>query len=116
MKRIIVPFFQERVSPVFDSCRRILVIDIEDGREVDRKEIYLDNLTLPERISILRRLGASAVICGGISEALSRMLGGIHIRLVNGVAGGVDEVVCAYLNDELESPRYCMPGFTPRPK
>jgi predicted Fe-Mo cluster-binding NifX family protein len=113
MKRIVVPIFQQRVSPVLDSCRRILVIDIENGAEVDRKEIYLDNLTLGERISILRRLKASAVICGGISETLSRMLSDTPVRLINGVAGSIDEVVCAYLNDEIESPRYFMPGFSP---
>ena len=110
MKRILVPVFQQRVSPVFDSCRRLLVIDVEDDKEVDRKEIYLDNLTLAERISIIRRLNAAVVICGGISEPLNQLLVDLKIRLIKGVAGNVSDVVWAFLGDELDDPRFFMPG------
>ncbi len=110
MKRILVPIFQDRVSPVFDSCRRVLVIDVDDGKEIDRQEIYLDNLTLIERISIFRRLNAAVVICGGISETLNQLLDDLQIQLINGVAGEVKEVVGAFLGDKLDDPRFFMPG------
>ena len=110
MKRILVPVFQERVSPVFDSCRRVLVIDVEDGKEIDRQEIYLDSLTLAERIAILRRLKAAVVICGGISETLNQLLDDLHLQLIHGVAGEVNEVVGAFLHDELNDQRFFMPG------
>jgi predicted Fe-Mo cluster-binding NifX family protein len=110
MKRILVPIFQERVSPVFDSCKRLLVIDVEAGKEIERKEIYLDNLTLAERVSIIRRLGAAVVICGGISETLNQQIDDLHIELINGVAGDVNEVVWAFLCNGLDDPRFFMPG------
>jgi predicted Fe-Mo cluster-binding NifX family protein len=110
MKRILVPIFQERISPVFDSCTRILIIDVERGKECARDQLYLDNLTLDERIPILRRLKPSVVICGGISEELSRILDQLHIRLISGVAGNVDEVVQAFLTKKLDDPLFFMPG------
>ena len=111
MKRILVPIFQDRVSPVFDSCTRILVIDVQGKREIDREAIYLDSLTIAERVPILRRLKPSVVICGGISEEMDRILDLLDIHLVQGVAGNVDEVVEAYLLNRIDDPLYCMPGF-----
>ncbi|MGD8367207.1 MAG: hypothetical protein PVG78_06185 [Desulfobacterales bacterium] len=111
MKRILVPIFQERISPVFDSCTRVLVITVQDGKEIDRDQIYLDNLTIEERIPILRRLQPSVVICGGISEELSQILEQLHIGLICGVAGNVNDVVKAFLSKKLNDPLFFMPGF-----
>lgn len=111
MKRILIPIFQERISPVFDSCTRILIIDIQGGAECARDQLYLDNLTFDERIPILRRLKPSVVICGGISQELSQVLEQLHIRLISGVAGNVNEVVRAFLAKKLDDPLFFMPGF-----
>jgi len=109
--RVAIPTFKQRVSPVFDSCTRVLLVDIEDDREVDRKEIYLDALSLNERVKILCKSHVSAVVCGGISEVLERMLTGAKIELIGDITGQVDQVLKAYLDRRLDEPRFHMPVF-----
>lgn len=111
MKKIAIPIFQNRVSPVLDSCRHMLVINIEQGAEVNRETVYLDEMSLTERCAIVAKLGIDIVICGGVSEIFSNMLMGANIRLVNGIAGEMDDVIAAFLGECLDKPRFYMPGF-----
>jgi hypothetical protein len=32
---VAIPIFRDRLSTVFDSCMRVLLIDIEHNREID---------------------------------------------------------------------------------
>ena len=111
MIRVAIPIFKQRVSPVFDSCTRVLLVDIEDDREVDRKEIYLDALSLNERVKILCKSNVTAVVCGGISGVLEKMLTGAKIELIGDITGRVDQVLRAYLTHRLDEPRFHMPVF-----
>jgi predicted Fe-Mo cluster-binding NifX family protein len=111
MKKVAIPIFQNRVSPVLDSCRHMLVIDIEQDTEVDRENIYLGEMSLTERCDIFAKLEVTIVICGGVSEIFSNMLMGANIRLVNGIAGDMDDVIAAFLGECLDNPRFYMPGF-----
>jgi len=111
MKKVAIPIFQNRVSPVLDSCRHMLVIDIEQGAEVHRETVYLDEMSLTERCGIFAKLDIVIVICGGVSEIFANMLMGAHIRLVNGIAGDMDDVITAFLGEYLDKPQFYMPGF-----
>lgn len=109
--RVAIPIFKMKVSPVFDSCTRVLLVDIENNREVDRKEIYLDALSLTERVTILLKTGVSAVICGGISDVMEKILTGTEIDLITSITGEIEDVLQAYLNRGLDHSRFHMPGF-----
>ena len=111
MKKVAIPIFQNRVSPVLDSCRHMLVIDIEQGAELNRETIYLDEMSLAERCGMFAKLGIAIVICGGVSEIFANMLMGVHIRLVNGIAGEINDVIAAFLGECLDTPKFYMPGF-----
>jgi predicted Fe-Mo cluster-binding NifX family protein len=113
--RVGIPIFQQRVSPVFDSCTRVLLVDIEDDREIDRKEIYLDDLSLTDRVKILSKSKVSAVVCGGISEILETMMSGAGIDLICDITGEVDQVLAAFLARGLDEPRFHMPGLQADP-
>lgn len=111
MKKLAIPVFQNRVSPVLDSCRHMLIIDIEQGVEMDRDTVYLDEMNLTERCGIFTKLHVGIVICGGVSEVFANMLVGADIRLVNGIAGAIDDVITAFLEERLNMPQFYMPGF-----
>jgi predicted Fe-Mo cluster-binding NifX family protein len=111
MMRVALPIFHKRISPVLDSCERLLIIDLDEEEEIDRKEIFLNKMALSDRLKLLRQLEVSTVICGGISETLFKMLESCHIETIIGIAGDVDEVVCAFCCSELNDPKYCMPGY-----
>ena len=111
MERVGIPVFESRVSPVLDTCTRVLIIDLEKKREIARREIYIDNISLAERFSIIKNLEVNCVICGGISDVFHNMLHGHRIGVIPGRAGAVEQVLQAYLCDRLDQPCFLMPGY-----
>ena len=111
MVRVAIPIFRSRVSPVFDSSTRVMLVDIEHNKEIERSEIYLDELSMTERVTILQKLKVKTIICSGISDMLQNMLQSVKINLITGVAGEIDQVVAAYLSKRLNEPQFHMPGF-----
>lgn len=110
MIRVGIPIFRQRVSPVFDSCTRILIINIERGWEVERKEFYLDALALTERMTIFKKFGVNTVICGGISDLFANMILSAKIVLISDISGEIEQVLAAYLAEKLDDSRFLMPG------
>ena len=110
MIRLGVPIFRSRISPVFDSCTTLLLVDIIGNREVNRREIFLNELSLTERVAILRKSEVTTVICGGISDMLENMLLSVKIDLIPDISGTVDQILVAYLSGNLNAPRFKMPG------
>ena len=111
MQRVAIPIFQNRISPVLDSCRHMVLLDIEQGTEMDRRNVYIGEMSLAERCGILEKLDVAIVICGGVSEIFANMLKGSNTRLINGIAGDIDTVIKAFLGDRLDKPQFYMPGF-----
>jgi predicted Fe-Mo cluster-binding NifX family protein len=110
MNRVALPIFKMRVSPVFDSCTRLLLVDIEKGHEIDRKELYLNRFTLTERVTILKKAGVGAVICGGISDVLKSMLLKAGIDLIGDISGEIEQVLKAHRTGRLNDAQFLMPG------
>ena len=111
MAKIAIPIFKSRVSPVLDSCTRILIVDIEQNRETERSELYMDEFSLSERVNILQKTHVTTIICGGISDVLHNMLKNLPISVIIGIAGEVEEVVSAYVAGRLNERRFYMPGY-----
>jgi len=107
---IALPVFQSRIAPVFDSCIRVLLIQIEHQRELARSELNIENLLASERVSTLKRAGVTTLICAGISNVLHAMLESAGIRVTPGIIGQVDEVITAYVSNRLDDSQFCMPG------
>lgn len=110
MIRIAIPIFQHRVSPVLDTCTRLLIFDFEAHSEIDRREVIFDMLSLSERFDIVKKLNPDAVICCGISDVFDRMFQAAGIRLICGIAGDVQLVAEAFLCNRLDAPCFRMPG------
>lgn len=110
MARVAIPIFRARVSPVFDSCLHLLVVDIEEDRQISRSQLYLDQLSPAQRLDVLRHAGVTTVICGGITEVFHNMLKSADINTITGIAGEIEEVVAAYLAERLDQPYFFMPG------
>jgi len=111
MSKIAVPIFKSRVSPVFDTCTRLLLIDVEDDREVIRREFDLDNFSLRERLQVIEKNAVAVIICGGISDVFHAILSNANVRLISGICGNVDEVVKAHIDGRPDDPCFFMPGY-----
>jgi len=111
MPRLAIPIFKARVSPVFDTCKRILLIDYENNRQTAQKELDLDDFSLRERLQILEKNDVAVLICGAVSSFFHAMLSNSNILLINGICGNVDEVIDAHFDGRLDDPCFFMPGY-----
>lgn len=105
MKRV-MPIWEGPLSPVFDSARRLLIVVVEDGVEVDRLEV-------PHALGWVGRMGPGGCGCPhlrghisgtGNSTDDSRNQGDLRIT------GKVDKVLAAYLDRQPSNSQFVMPG------
>jgi predicted Fe-Mo cluster-binding NifX family protein len=108
--RIAIPQWQGRVSPVFDVAGNLLLIDIEDGREIRREERRLLGRNTPARVAEFVSFGAGILICGAISAPLQTRLIAAGVQVIGFACGTVDDVLAAYLNGTLARRAFVMPG------
>jgi predicted Fe-Mo cluster-binding NifX family protein len=108
--KIAVSVWEGRVSPVFDTASRLLVLDVEQSGEASRFEVFLDEQTCSRKCSRIQVLGVDILICGAISRYFQGILTGSGIHVIPWVCGAVSEVVNAYLDGSLSQSRYLMPG------
>ena len=111
MNRIAIPVFKSRVSPVFDSCTRLLLVDLDQNQEIARSKILCGGLSEIDRLKILKTSGVKTVICGGISDGFYKILSNAEISVIIGIAGEVDQVLNAFRCDRLGEPCFYMPGY-----
>ena len=113
MMRIAIPIRDGCVSPAFDFSHRLLLVEFEDGREVRRSEAALFPESIAQRAGRLRELEVDTLICGAISRDLARSVTGTGIEILAYVTGPVDEVLKAYITDQLADPRFALPCCWP---
>jgi len=111
--RVAIPVYRNDVSNVFDFAHRLLLVDIENGKEANRSEVTLEGQSLPQRAGQLKSLGVDALVCGAISRALANMVSASGIEVLPYVTGHVDDVLQAYLIGQLVKPEFTMPGCWP---
>lgn len=99
---------------MFDPCTRLLIIDFDQTKEIKRQEIYLDELSLSERLPILQKLNVTIFICGAISEAIQNMLRTSNNCLIAGIAGDSDKVSAVLLANRFDEAQFQMRGYKPR--
>ena len=111
MNRIAIPVYKSRVSPVFDSCTRMLLIDLDHHQEIDRTEILCAGLSEIERLKMLKKSSVCTVICGAISDGFYKMISSAEISVIIGIAGEVDQVLNAFRCNRLGETCFYMPGY-----
>jgi len=108
--KIALPIWTGRISPVFDTASRILVLEYQGIREVARAEHQMKEILIPLRLRRLTELGVNVLICGAISRPLAIMLANAGITVVPFITGEIEEVLSAYLRGRFPAPRFFMPG------
>jgi predicted Fe-Mo cluster-binding NifX family protein len=111
--KIAIPVWNGFVSSVFDFAHKLLLVDIKNGREINRSEVDLKAESLLQRAGNLKNLGVDVLICGAVSRALADMIAASGIQVLPFVTGRVAEVLQGYLTGRLVQPQFAMPGFWP---
>jgi len=111
--KVAIPVYGDYVSNVFDFAHRLLLVDIENGRETQRREVELESRLLPQRAAQLKALGVDVLVCGAVSRLLASMVTQSGIEVLPFVTGRVDNVLGAYMTGQLVRPEFSMPGCWP---
>ena len=107
--RIAMPIWNGRVSPVFDVARRIVVLDVENGKIAARQEETIGDDPM-RKLEGLQGLGVETLLCGAVSQPVAALLASRGIQVIPFLAGDIEEVVKAFLEGALPAPAFAMPG------
>ncbi len=108
--KVAIPIWKGRVSPVFDTACRMVIVEFEDGRPGERSEFVVKNGGSSARVGLLQDLGATTLICGAISNRTASIVEHCGIELVPWVVGEIDDVIEAFFSDSLGTDGFIMPG------
>ncbi|MBN1851245.1 MAG: NifB/NifX family molybdenum-iron cluster-binding protein [Pirellulales bacterium] len=108
--RAAIPICDGRISPVFDAARRLLLVDIENGREIWRTEQIMDEPEPTFRARRIVEFGANILICGAISRPLEATLVSAGVEVIPQTCGQVEEVLRAFMAGQLTEQAFLMPG------
>ncbi|MGA1874285.1 MAG: NifB/NifX family molybdenum-iron cluster-binding protein [bacterium] len=101
--KIGIPLFGTRISPRFDCSQTFLVIEVEDGQNIQKQIVFVCESSPIKRIRNLAALHIDTLICGGIDAFSERQLYFHGIRVFSWITGEAEAVLCCFLEGKLES-------------
>jgi predicted Fe-Mo cluster-binding NifX family protein len=108
--------WDNRIAPVFDVARRILLVEATSGRIVSEKQEILADPVPMQKVACLAEMGVDILVCGAVSRPLQEMIAAYDIRIIPFVAGELREVIDAWLSGKRSIELFAMPGCCKRKK
>jgi predicted Fe-Mo cluster-binding NifX family protein len=108
--KIAIPIWEDKVSPVFDTAVRLLVIECKDKQEVSRLLYHIGEEDLSWKCHRIKELEPDVIICGAVSYLFLNMLRAADLPVIQQISGRIEEIIEAYLKDDSYNSRYLMPG------
>ncbi|MGA1869913.1 MAG: NifB/NifX family molybdenum-iron cluster-binding protein [bacterium] len=108
--RMALTVWGNKISPVFDSARRLLIVDVEKGVVIRRHHEFFHSELPYNRAAMLFDLRAKVLICGAISQIFANVIEAYGIKIVPFVTGDVDQVLNHYLKGAPFTAHFYMPG------
>ncbi|MCF8024971.1 MAG: hypothetical protein K9K82_05740 [Desulfobacteraceae bacterium] len=109
--KIALTVLNGRISPLFDSARTVLIVDVGQGGTIEKLIEYFEDDSAFSKARKLDSLGVNVLICGGISNIYATAVDACQIRLVPFTAGRDEEVLKAYLYGNINQKKFRMPGY-----
>ncbi|HOD95196.1 MAG TPA: NifB/NifX family molybdenum-iron cluster-binding protein [Candidatus Hydrogenedentes bacterium] len=101
---------EQRISPVLDTARTFLVVELQQGVVVSRQEKEIAGGTVQNLLSQLEALGVRQLVCGAVSRRFADWLSAAGIQLIPFISGDVEEILAAVLAGTVCSGAFAMPG------
>ncbi len=109
-QKIAVTVWGQRVSPVFDSARTLLITEINGNSLTATSRIAFDPERPLELLHLLRAQKVMVIICGAVSEGPAAMIEAAGIELIPFIAGDVHRVLEHFLQGQALDSSFRMPG------
>lgn len=108
--RIAVADWNGYISPVFDTARRIRLVESGAPLDLGGQLTELTEDDPAQRALRLSELGVNVLICGAISRPLEAMIAAQGIRIISRVCGAIVDVVHAFRINNALPDEFLMPG------
>ncbi len=108
--KIAISVWNHRVSPVFDAAQQLFVVKWDQGKEIERTQQELKEFEILDRANRLQELDVHVLLCGAISQTLERAIQIKGIQVISHVCGDVEDVLQAFISNQITHPRFLMPG------
>lgn len=99
---IAIPEFRSMVAPRFDFSEKLLIIKIA-GEDLVKEVVSISEVSIDEKILILKNRGVEKLICHGIKGSDIELLKQAKIEVIFMVTGYINDVVKAYKEDNLKT-------------
>jgi predicted Fe-Mo cluster-binding NifX family protein len=104
--KVAIALFKDRISPRFDVCPEIWIIELRDGEVINQEKWPMASFNLQQRLDQLASKGVDKIICGGIDSFCMDHLGNNGIDVIHNVAGEAGEVLNLFIRGRLR-PGFC---------
>jgi predicted Fe-Mo cluster-binding NifX family protein len=110
MMKTAFAYWDNRIAPVFDTARRIHVVEAESGHIVSETQETLSEDMPVQKTLRLVELGIGTLVCGAISRPMHGLVAAYGIQVISFVVGDLRKVIRAWLSGNLERDIFAMPG------
>jgi len=108
--KIAITTWENRVSPVCDTSRKIRIYEVS-GKKLNS---YTEDIDINAPLLKARRikeLGIEVLICGAITKSMESEISSFGISVIPFICGNVDEIINIYIKNRRLSKKYTMPGY-----
>ncbi|MCK9173801.1 MAG: hypothetical protein M0O96_00785 [Desulforhopalus sp.] len=107
--KLAITIWETRVSPVFDSARRLLLVELDEGQIVRRTGYAVNGSPFAEVGRLHKEEGIELLLCGALCERGLQRLQAVGIELIPFLSGEVEPVL-ASLAAGRDLGSFAMPG------
>ncbi len=108
--KIALTVWGNRISPVFDAARTLLVAEIQDKQIKNKTYIGIDPGNSQTLLETLEKMEVGTLICGAISKAPATLITGHKIQLFSFVTGNALSVLDSFAGRQVLEKKHMMPG------
>ena len=108
--KIAVTIWGNRVSPVFDAAKQLLLADIQKQTITNKQYLSFDPESIDDLIRLLKKKQVNTLICGAITSRPTELITENGIKLISFVSGEALELIDAIAKNIDIEKIYMMPG------
>ncbi|NOX17389.1 MAG: hypothetical protein GXO87_03795 [Chlorobi bacterium] len=97
MEKIVIPVFENRISPRLDYAESFLIAEIEGRKLINKETIKLLTKNRLQKLNTLIELKPDLIICDGLTDVYGEKLKKKNVRVLSWIHGNANEILDKYI-------------------